>query len=61
MGTPKVRFVARAIEGTGWRVWDRVQKKWWGNPFREYPKDVLSELNGLKRSEKLVELCRRNS
>jgi len=58
MGTPKARFVAKAIEGVGWRVWDRLQKRWWGNPFRHFPEKLLAELNGPKRPEKLVELCK---
>ncbi len=58
MGKPNVRFVAKAIEGTGWRVWDRTQKKWWGNPLHRYPEAVLAELNGPKRPEKLAELCK---
>ena len=61
MGKPKVRYVAKAVEGAGWRVWDRKQKKWWGNPFRDYPEDLLGELNGPKRPEKLVELCKRKA
>jgi len=59
MGKPNFRFVAKAIKGTGWRVWDRNAKKLWGNPFHEYPTELLAELNGPKRPEKLVELCKR--
>ena len=59
MGRPNARFVAKAVKGTGWRVWDRTQKKWWGNPLRQFPEELLAELNGPKRPEKLVELCRR--
>ena len=58
MGKPNVRFVAKAVERTGWRVWDRTQKKWWGNSFRQHPDELLAELNGSKRPEKLVELCK---
>ena len=57
MGKPKVRFVAKPHEG-GWRVWDRTQKKWWGNVFRAFPEALLAELNGPKRPEKLVALCK---
>jgi hypothetical protein len=54
----KLRYVARAEAGTGWKVWDRKTKRSWGNYFHEYPESLLQELNGPKRPEKLVELCR---
>lgn len=59
MGTPKKRYVAKAIPGVGWRIWNRMQNKWWGNPFSSYPEELLSELNGPKRPERIVELSRR--
>ena len=59
MGKPNVRYVAKAIEGVGWRVWNRRANRWWGNPFREYPEELLAELNGPKRPERLIELCKR--
>ncbi len=58
MGKPTARFVAKAAKGIGWRIWDRTQKKWWGNPYREYPTELLAELNGRKRPDKLVELAK---
>ena len=50
------RYVAKNIEGTGWSIWDRDEHKWWGSPFREYPEDLLAELNGPMRPEILAEL-----
>lgn len=58
MGKPQARYVAKAVPGVGWRIWNRKQKKWWGNPFREYPAELLAELNGPKRPERLVELSK---
>jgi hypothetical protein len=59
MGASTVRYVAKPIPGAGWRVWDRKQKKWWGNPFSYFPEGLLAELNGAKRPEKLVALCKK--
>ena len=59
MGKPAVRYVAKAVPSAGWRVWDRQQKKWWGSPFSYFPEDLLAELNGPKRPEKLVTLNKR--
>jgi hypothetical protein len=59
MGKPKARYVCKAIPGVGWRIWNRKTRKWWGNPFRDFPSELLEELNGPKRPEKLCELCKR--
>ena len=53
-----IRYVAKAEAGVGWRVFDRNTKRWWGNFFSYYPQMLLDELNGEKRPDKLVELCR---
>jgi hypothetical protein len=58
MGKPKVRFVAKAESGQGWRIWDRTVKRWWGNPYEHYPDQLLTELNGAKRPDQLRELGR---
>ncbi|MCC2669377.1 MAG: hypothetical protein K0Q72_1848 [Armatimonadetes bacterium] len=58
MGKLTTRFVAKAETGQGWRIWDRKAKKWWGNPYEQYPELLLSELNGEKRPEQLTELTR---
>ena len=58
MGKPKHRFVAKAEAKKGWRIWDNKQKKWWGQTDEMFPANLLSELNGDKRSEQLVELLK---
>lgn len=58
MGESRHRFVARAVPGSGWRVWDRSGRRWWGNFFAAYPDALLAELNGSKRPERIVELSR---
>lgn len=55
-------YVARATAGIGWRIFNRkTQRNWgnWGNYFKEYPADVLEELNGKKRGEVLGELAKK--
>lgn len=53
-----MKYVAKAEPGIGWQVWNRKTRQPWGNFFREYPEAVLAELNGPRRPEKLVELCK---
>ena len=55
----EARYVARAVPG-GWRIFNRRTKRWWGNYFREYPEDVLAELNGQRRPDVLTQLCRKS-
>lgn len=50
------RYIAKNIQATGWQIWDRVDHKWWGRPYRKYPAELLAELNGPKRPERLAEL-----
>jgi len=50
MGKNKRLFVGKAIEGVGWRIWNKKGRKWWGNFLSEYPDEFLDELNGLKKS-----------
>lgn len=52
------RYVARAVTGKGWVVWNRKTSRRWGNIFASYPDEVLAELNGQARPEVLTELCR---
>ena len=58
MGASTLRYVAKAVPGSGWRVWDRKQNRWWGNHFTAYPASLLVELNGPKRPDRIVELSR---
>lgn len=55
-----MKYVARAEKGEGWRIWNRKTKRAWGNFFENYPEELLEELNGEKRPEKLVELCKKS-
>lgn len=54
----KIRFVAKAVPGVGWRIWNRQLRRWWGNFFSEYPQKVLDELNGDRRPEILESLSK---
>lgn len=38
MGKPKQRFVAKAIAGVGWRIWDNMQKNGGETRFSRSPK-----------------------
>jgi hypothetical protein len=52
------KYVCKAVSGQGWRIWNRRTHRWWGNYFKDFPSDLLDELNGEKRPDKLVEMCR---
>ena len=56
MGVPNKRYVAKAVPGKGWRIWNRKMKKWWGNFHKLYPETLLEELNGPKRPEEIRRL-----
>jgi hypothetical protein len=58
MAAATARFVARAEAGNGWRVYDRQMRKWWGTRSDRFPEELLAELNGPKRPERIVELTR---
>jgi hypothetical protein len=58
MSKPNVRYVVKAVPGTGWRIWNRQTKRWWGNFFKEHPQKVLDELNGEKRPDALSNLAK---
>jgi hypothetical protein len=58
MGAKERRFVAKAIIGEGWRVWDRKVNRWWGQIYKDLPSALLDELNGDKDPVRLVELTR---
>jgi len=51
--------VAKAEAGRGWRIWDNLQKKWWGEHYEDFPGQLVSELNGGKRPEVLTGLQKR--
>jgi hypothetical protein len=53
-----VRYVAKAVPGEGWRVWDRKMARWWGNYFESHPAALLRELNKDSSSPAVVRLAR---
>ena len=59
MGKRDVRYVAKADARKGWRIWDRKARKWWGEPYVQYPEQLLTKLNDEKRPHQLTELIRR--
>ena len=50
------RFVARAVKGQGWRVWDNLLGRFWGPVFERQPDAILTELNGARRGVELNRL-----
>lgn len=58
MGVPNKRYVCKAVPDKGWRIWNRKTKKWWGNFFKEYPTQLLEELNGEKNPERIVKISK---
>jgi hypothetical protein len=56
MAKSLTRFVARAEKGTGWRIWDKMQRQFWGPVFPQQPDSVIAELNGAKRGPQLDKL-----
>lgn len=57
MGEKTKKFVAKAENGA-WRIWNRKKSYYWGNPFPQYPKTLLDELNGERRSSELERLTK---
>ncbi|AHX26568.1 hypothetical protein DEDE109153_09155 [Deinococcus deserti] len=58
MKKSEARYVAKNVPGVGWRVWSTPVEQWWGNAFPVYPAALLDELNGPKRTDRLLELNR---
>jgi hypothetical protein len=58
MGKNARRFVAKAEAGNGWRIWNNKRQIWWGQRYIDYPEELLAELNGEKRPERLAELIK---
>ncbi len=58
MGKPVKRFVAKGVPG-GWRIWNKLAQRWWGEFYEKQPDELLEELNGLRRPDVLAELHRR--
>jgi hypothetical protein len=49
-------YVAKAEANAGWRIWNRQQKRWWGERYINRPDALVDELNGQKRPDRLAEL-----
>lgn len=58
MSTNSKKYVCKAVTGFGWRIWNRKQGRFWGNYFKEYPQQLLDELNGPKRPEEITKLSK---
>lgn len=56
VGKTNDRYVARAVTGKGWRIFNRKTQKSWGNYFNEFPSKVLDELNRDKNPDVLKAL-----
>ncbi|GGR24565.1 hypothetical protein [Deinococcus ruber] len=56
MGKASSRYVAKAIPGVGWRIWNNRMKKFWGEVYNQPPEELLHELNHEKRPEELTVL-----
>lgn len=52
------RYVARGVPG-GYRVWDNRGRRWWGDVYELCPDDLLDELNGAARPERITALLKR--
>ncbi|GAB4589061.1 hypothetical protein Ntsu_68930 [Nocardia sp. IFM 10818] len=52
------RYVARGVPG-GYRVWDNKVRRWWGDLYELCPDDLVAELNGAHRPDRITELTKR--
>jgi hypothetical protein len=52
------QYVARGVPG-GYRIWDNKRRRWWGEHYEVCPDDLLAELNGEARYDKITELLKR--
>jgi hypothetical protein len=51
------RYVARGVPG-GYRIWDNKNRRWWGDHYEFCPDDLLAELNGAKRYQRITALLK---
>jgi hypothetical protein len=54
MGRERQRFVAKTVEGIGWRIWNTKTKRWWVEFCHVYPEVLLQELNGERRPSEIT-------
>ncbi|MFC7264108.1 MULTISPECIES: hypothetical protein [Streptomyces] len=52
------RYVARGVPG-GYRIWDNTGRRWWGDLYELCPDELLTELNGAARNERITALLKR--
>jgi hypothetical protein len=52
------RYVARGVPG-GYRIWDNKNRRWWGDRYELCPDELLVELNGAKRYDRITALLKR--
>jgi hypothetical protein len=52
------QYVARGVPG-GYRIWDNKRRRWWGDHYEVCPDDLLAELNGESRYDKITALLKR--
>lgn len=57
MGKPRRRYVAKGVPG-GWRIWNNLTRRWWGQLYERQPDLLIEELNGAKRPDVIVTLTR---
>jgi len=42
----------------GYRIWDNKNRRWWGEQYELCPDELLTELNGPKRYERVTALLK---
>ena len=58
MGKPKRRYVTRGVPG-GWRIFNKLTNRFWGQLYELQPDDLVAELNGQRRPEVITDLTRK--
>jgi hypothetical protein len=52
VGKRSVRFVAQAIPGQGWRIWDRAGRRPRGLITKDFPSAELDRMNALSKEKR---------
>jgi hypothetical protein len=42
----------------GYRIWDNTGRRWWGDLYELCPDELLTELNGAARNERITALLK---
>lgn len=47
MGKKNQRYCIRVNpkKDNQWQIWDRKMAKWWGNPSKDFPQQIVDRLN----------------